>query len=471
MDTAAGSKSDNGTTNDRKKFDKVIYVFNMAEDVWAFINSMSNAKERYDEIEICANLGDRELLSTSDESDLVFISPKPIDPAFVEYFATLFGKRKLEILVPRLHSGEICKDILRDDEVFNRIVELANSVKKLTLLSYTTSHQFLDLVARIRDRGVTVYTPESPEEDCAWTVNFFGSKSGIRQLAQKSCAEEPDLIMADGLICSDISDAAKIAANKYIKENGVVLKTNKGHTGMGVLIFRPGDLPATYNECREAIYRILNQNEYWDKFSIIIESLLSVNHAVGGGFPSIEFKIRKSGEIELLYFCGMRVSREGVFQGIELNEDVINDRIEAMVTDMGFYIGEQLASAGYRGYFDVDMVAAKNGKMYVTESNIRRTGGSHVYKSALKLIGKDFMIQSYIFSDNTYELPGQMRPDFVTLHRALAPVLFSRKTKEGVVIASANMLQHGILAYIVFGASKKHALEIEARMKAIIAEL
>ena len=76
----------------------------------------------------------------------------------------------------------------------------------------------MDLVRFLRNRGLTVSTPDSPEEDDAWTVNFYGSKSGIRQLAQQSRAVEPDLIMAEGVIGSGIIDASRIAANKYIKE-------------------------------------------------------------------------------------------------------------------------------------------------------------------------------------------------------------------------------------------------------------
>lgn len=67
---------------------------------------------------------------------------------------------------------------------------------------------------------------------------FYGSKSGIRQLAQQSRAVEPDLMMPDGIIASGVIDASRIAANKYIKERGVVLKTNKGHAGVGVLLFK-----------------------------------------------------------------------------------------------------------------------------------------------------------------------------------------------------------------------------------------
>lgn len=451
-------------TGEVTKPEQTVYIFNMAEDVWPFISSMSNVVEQRAEVDACANLADRDLFSNSDEDNLTIITPRKIDPDFLEYVASLTGKKKWHILVPNKHSGQICLDIIQDRSLFNQLVELANGAKKLILTSYAVSPQFFQLITELKNYGIEVYTPEAPTEENAWCVNFFGSKSGIRQLAQKSSALEPDLMMSDGLICVQTLDASRIAAQKYVKENGVVLKTNKGHTGMGVLIFRPGDLPTDYQNCQKAILNILRQNEYWDKFPIIVESLVNINQAVGGGTPSIEFKIQKSGRIEFLYYCGMRMLPNGTFLGVEINEDIINDRISARIIDTGFFIAEQYASLGYRGYFDVDMVAAKNGEIYVSESNVRRTGGTHVYQMANTLIGKDFFTDSYILSNNAYELKVGARPSFKQVVNLLSPILFNKKTKEGLVIASANLLTQSTFAYVVFAKSKKKAMEIETKM-------
>lgn len=470
-DSVFMSEKDEPIPSPNKKAEKTVYICNLSEDVWPFIQAISDDHKRAIEIEENASLSDRDLLTTSEESDLVFISPKPLDNNFVEYYKDLFGIRKLEILTPKIHTGEICRDIYRDKQLFDYLIELANHVKKLTLISYSTSEQFLVLVNQLRSQGITVYTPEAPEEEDAWTVNFYGSKSGIRQLAQQSVAEEPDFLMSDGLICVNIIDAAKIAAKKYIKEEGVVIKTNKGHSGAGVLILRPGELPTEYKSCERAIYEILKQDAYWDKFPIIIESLINVSYSVGGGFPNVEFKINKSGRIDFLYYCGLRVSKDGVFQGVEINEDVMNDRLMTRIMDMGFFIGEQYAANGYRGYYDVDLVAAKNGELYVSESNTRRTGGTHVYKTAAKLIGKDFLNDSYVLSDNTWKLPKGNKLSFSELLTYLKPVLYDKKSQEGMVIASANMLAQNQLAYIIFGQNEKRALEIESKAQKLLAKI
>jgi len=357
---------------------------------------------------------------------------------------------------------------MEDPRVVDEIITAANSTKQITLLSYSASMEFLQLVRFLRDKGLTVYTPEAPEEEDAWTVNFYGSKSGIRQLAQQSRAVEPDFVMADGIISMGIVDTARIAAKKYLKEHGVVLKTNKGHSGAGLLIFRPGDLPEDYAACEQALLTQLKKDPYWEKFPIVIEEYVQ-SSLVGGGFPSVEFKILKSGKIEYLYYCGMRLTPQGVFQGVEIHNSVFSDRIGAQLVDTGFFIAERYASAGYRGYFDVDFIAGKNGTLYVTESNVRRTGGTHVYNTALKLFGRDFMYLTYILSNN-YALPqGVEFSTFTQMTDRLAPVLFNKEAREGVLVVSENLLlRQRVLLYIVFGSTKKRAVEIEEQMMGLL---
>jgi len=455
-------------SNQTKTSITTIYIWNMSEDVWPFISSISDESTRKAEIEENASLGDRELFSLAGDDNVLFITSKAVSRQFLEYYTKLFGNKNFRVLVTKFYSGAICDDILRDGEVFDAIVRAGNGSKRLMMIAYSTTFQFLKLVEAVRDRGVSVFTPESPEEEDAWTVNFYGSKSGIRQLSGASSAREPDFKMAEGLICAHIEDAARIAAKRYLKDDGVVLKTNKGHSGAGLLIYRPGDLPKDYSTCEKIILKALGSDAYWQKFPIVIEEYIQVNQSVGGGSPSVEFRIYKSGKIDYLYFCGMRIDKHGIFRGVEISQDVLSPKIATQIVDTGFFIAEQYASNGYRGFFDVDFVAARNGTMYVTESNVRRTGGTYVYTVAEYFLGKDFMYQAHILSNTSYKLPERAPKEFTTILSRLKPVLYSKKSKEGVVIISENMLKMGMLGYIVFGHNQKQALEIEAKMQLLL---
>jgi len=458
----------NGQKKKKNHNELVVYIYNVVEDEWSFISSISDKQKRKEEIDNDNSSADCYLFANADEEEFVYISPKPISYRFKRYFQDLIGAKKIDILVPKKVSDLVCKDFYNDKALFNKFIKKAKKYKKVTLVSYASTPFLLDLKEKIQDRKVNINIPESPEVDCAWTVNFYGSKSGIRQLAQQSTALEPDFIMPEGVICVGKLDAARIAANRYIKDKGVVVKTNKGSSGNGVLIFRDGDLPKDYKACEKAIYTTFNQNDYWDRYPIIIEDLISVNLQNESSFPNIEFKIHKNGKIEMLYYCIMNVSKEGIFHGIDMHEDVINERLAARIIDTGYYIAERYAAAGYRGHFDIDMIATKYDQVFVNESNTRNTGGTDVYKVALELIGEDFLSDSYVMSRSKYKIDYLRRPTLSSVLKCLKPVLFDKKTKEGVVISSENIIRQKELIYIVFGKTKKRAKQIEIEMKHLL---
>lgn len=463
----------NGTVSEQsadKKHNVLVYVFNMSEDVWQFICAMSDPNARSAEIVENGYLGDVRMFQFAGEnSDVLYITPQAVSEQFLSYFKSLFPETHITVLTTGQHSGVICDDILHDPSIMNALVEAANSSKKLTLTSYAVSQPFLHLVRTLREKGLTIVTPEAPDEEDAWTVNFFGSKSGIRQLAQQSGIEEPDFKMADGVICFGIEDASKIAAIRYVKEQGVVIKTNKGHSGLGVEIFRPGDLPDEFHACQAKIYALLEKDAYWQKFPIIIEKLIQVSMSVAGGNPNVEFKISRNGRIDFLYHCGVLVTKDGQFHGIEVGADIMPERVAAQIKDTGFYIAERFAAAGYRGYFDVDYVAGKNGEIYVAESNVRSTGGTFVYTTAVALFGENFMFDTYLFSNNGYMIPHVKRMTFGQLLDRLKPILFDKETKEGLILTSENLLRMQKFSFMIFAKNKKRSYEIEARMEELLA--
>ena len=282
-----------------RKKELIIYIYNVVEDEWSFLSSIQPIEKRYSLINDCNQSSECYLFSNASENEFIYISPIEISNTFKNYFQSITSNKKVNVLVPQMRTGLICKDLYTDKELFGDLIKMAKKFKKVKLVSYATSPEFLELKDRLIKLGIDVVTPEAPLLENAWTVNFFGSKSGIRQLAQQSRAVEPDFIMPDGMICVGRLDAAKIAANRYINEKGVVLKTNKGSGGDGVMIFREGELPRDYKACERRIYELLSEDGYWERFPIIIEELIDVNFTTLDNFPNIEFKIGNNGKIEM----------------------------------------------------------------------------------------------------------------------------------------------------------------------------
>ncbi len=457
-------KKKKGKKSPSRKKELTIYIYNVVEDEWSFLSSIQPIEKRYDLINDCNLSSECYLFANASESEFIYISPIEIPNSFKNYFQSITANKKVDIYVPQMKTSLICKDLYTDKQLFGEIVSRAKKYKKVTLISYATSPEFLELKERMIQLGINVLTPETPELENAWTVNFFGSKSGIRQLAQQSRAVEPDFIMPDGVICVGKLDAAKIAANRYIKEKGVVLKTNKGSGGHGVLIFRDGELPRDYKSCEKRIYELLSEDGYWERFPIIIEELINVNYSAPGAFPNIEFKIHKNGKIEMLYYCVMMVTKEGKYYGLDIHEDVINERTAARIIDTGYYIAEQYAEAGYRGHFDIDMIASNNKHIYVCESNTRNTGGTDIYKLVYGLYGEDFMSDVYVLNRNNYKFNNQESLNFKKIIDIIQPILFNKKSREGVILSSASPLEYNQLLYTILGKNKKKAYDIQEQL-------
>jgi len=446
------------------KNELIIYIYNVVEDEWSFLSSIQPIEKRYEMISDCNISSECYLFSNSSIPDFIYISPIEISNSFKNYFQSISANKKVDIHVPTMRTGLICKDLYNDKELFGNLVRRAKKFKKVTLISYATSPEFLELKERMIQLGINVLTPEAPEIENAWTVNFFGSKSGIRQLAQQSQAIEPDFIMPEGIICVGLLDAARIAANRYINEKGVVLKTNKGSGGQGVLIFRDGELPRDYKSCEKRIFEMLSEDGYWERFPIIIERLINVDYTSPKSFPNIEFKIHKNGKIEMLYYCVMMVTKEGKFYGVDIHEDVINERTAARIIDTGYFIAEKYAEAGYRGHFDIDMIAGKNSHVYVCESNTRNTGGTDIYKLVHYLYGDDFMSDVYVLNRNDYKFGDRDNVDLKKMMEVLKSILYDKKTKTGIIIASSETLEYNQFLYTILGKNKRQAYKLQDDM-------
>ncbi len=442
-----------------------IYISNISEDVWSFIQSMHDG-ERIVEIDENSYLSDRELLTLPPGMKNIAILPTNCQQETVPYLKELFGVFDVEILAPQKHTGEICTDICSDNIILDRLSELGREAE-FRITSYSATEQFYELINYLRNMGLKVVAPEAPDESELWTVDYFGSKSGIRQTADKlQTADNP--WMGKGFIVTGIRDVASLAASIYCRGNGVVLKTNKAHAGVGVKLFKPQDLPSAYIECREKLEEFLRSENYWQLFPVVVESMLDADFSVSGGNPNCEFMITEDCEIKLLYVCGMRVSADGIFKGVEIHEKAIPEDILSRLLIYGEHLGKEYVKAGYRGYFDVDCIYTKDKKLFIAESNVRRTGATHVYHAAVNLLGERFMYNSYVLSNNKYALPLGVKLSFSSLYKKLEPILYNKQSKEGLVLASANGLKHGLFGYIIFGKDFGSAHDIENEMERLL---
>lgn len=439
-----------------------VFIDNMSEDVWPFIAALDNDEARRAEIDENVALTDRQYLGVRAEfpKDLLFVAPTALEPAFVHYVDDLVDGSKPQVVVPRHHSGQLSLDILDDRALFTSLGEL----KQIQLASYCSSQPLYRFVEALNAQNVVVSLPETPlEQDWQQTVGLFGTKGGLRRTLTAQPIE--GIEMAPGVIVEGKEAIVTASMMQIATSGGVVIKTNKGHAGMGVVILRPEDIPSDRSQQEQFIRQALAaSNGYWELFPAIVEAYIPSNREIGGGFPNVECRVTVDGQVEVLFVCGMRVKR-GVFAGVEMVRRVLPSQCEAMVREVGLRLGERYAKAGYRGYFDIDFIADTSGKLYICESNIRRTGGTWAYRVAKRLFGDDFPAQRY-FVTNLMSFSNEKYYQFDSLMKRLQSVIFSARDPEkaGMIVASANLLRQGKLNYMVVAKNKSEAAEIERKI-------
>ncbi len=442
----------------------VVFVDNLSEDVWPFIAALENEAARQAEVTENVGLSDRQYLGIRAEfpRGLYFVGPGQIDPAFIQYVDSLVDGVEPHILVPKHHSGLLSNDILEDKQVLNDLL----SVGRMRLISYCSSQPFYKLVDSLDgQKQVTLVTPEAPPKD-RWqqTVGVYGTKTGLREALDAKNGTLPGIKMAKGLVVQSKNNIIKEALRFNGAGDGVVIKTQKGHSGMGVLIIRPGELIGSTEAQQTQLRTLLEEsNGYWDLFPAVVEAYIPTNRDIGGGFPNVECRVNEDGKTEVLFECGMRVNRGGIFAGMELDQAALPLKYEKRVREIGSELGALYAADGYRGYFDVDFLAGTDGELYVGESNVRRTGGTWAYHLARRLFGDHYLAGGRYFASNLLKIDPAISVTFDELLALFKSILFDRNQgrETGVIIASANLLRQNTLNYMVVAKNRTEAAMYE----------
>lgn len=434
-----------------------VFIYNLLEDEWRFLSACRPGRRLDRAMDIMDGTGDCYFLAAAAAADdFIYVSPRPVSAAFRRYARSLLPFRRGEIICPKPVTRQLCRDLINDSAAFRRLVRRLKPGRRVKLLAYSASPQFYRLAEALADQKIRVLIPESPRPSAAWTVNCFGSKSGVRRILGR--------LMPPGKICSGRRAAAARAARLYCQNRGVVIKTDPGTGGSGVLIFREGDLPADPGDCRKQLETILSRQPYWDRFPVVTEKLIRTNP--GAGYPNVEYCLSQNGTVNLCFYGLMSVNKQGEYCGMAAGKDTLPPAVRAKILAIGRRVARRYWLAGYRGRFDIDLVRSVRGRLYVTETNLRNTGWSDIDRIVTRLLGPGWYRHVHVFNRDDCRLGRK-----ITLPRLLtrlAPVRYSPRSRTGIIINSANSLNRGYLYYTVIAPDKKQALAIYKKMLSLI---
>lgn len=457
-----------------------INIDNITEDIGGFAQYLPS-KMLADEIAENANLGQRSLFTVFRDNAILVMPVKPSDE-YLAYYKSIFGYAPM-ILTPSVeHSGSVCNDVLKDQKVFRQIRSMLRSTATTELVSYSATPEFYALEAALRGELIPnknrLLLPEAPQTKPEIDM---GTKSFLRKLYDdnKQEANRHGFYMPEGKVFENDYDAAiEYALDLYEtrdrdtneEKQRVVLKTDKGHAGMGVLIIGSGKESKLAGETREerrADLRKRMTEDYWRNQSIVVEEFIEADEAMGGGFPSPEYFIDDNGP-RFLYTCGMSVTAEGVFRGVQIHKDLFPPAIDKKIRAAIEFCSHLLWKAGYRGYHDLDLIIDKKGNVYIDEVNLRRTGGTHTHETAVKLFGSNYIDSVALISENTYPFQYGGQLTFPDLYNLLEPIMFTPEKGWGVFICGDASFASHMLGYIIVGSDIKEAKGIQSEFEKLL---
>lgn len=441
---------------------ETIFLANLSEVARPLARLMRKTRR---EVEIWEDHGLCDRFLFSDRDNTLLITPFPINKDFFADSMDILQLKNIHNLTPKRIGESLCEAITKDKALLKTIEETIRDNPGVRIISYVASVEFCKLIKYLNTKNLKFVTPELSDVQTQWTQAYFGSKAGFRQEVTEMDGNFPH--MPEGTICNKLSEVKEFAEYLFKKgAAGVVLKTNRGLAGAGLIILRRNEIKL--KNLPKILSNLWRTESYWRKDLVVVEEYKPADQNICGGAPNIELKIIDH-HAEPSYVCGMRISKEGVFQGVEIGKGAVPPNIEKVLLSASKILGGHILSHGYRGFFEIDWVAGIDGKLYPIESNLRRTGGTHVFETAKHLLGADFLKHYYIGANNMAEGPRLKGMTYPEIKNRLRPLLYPiNGNKEGIILTVLNLFKLGKFGYIAIGKDKDRVLQIENKLRALV---
>ncbi|MFF2775424.1 GNAT family N-acetyltransferase [Streptomyces sp. NPDC058052] len=173
-------------------------------------------------------------------------------------------------------------------------------------------------------------------------------------------------------------EAARLLAARARAGKTTVLKTEHGVGGSGTAVVTPRRVREA-GGARAVLRRM-------PRGPVLVEEYVQGPGRTEGGPRDLTFDgfVDGDGRVVVVGGAVMEV-RDGCYAGATVGPSVVPAWAEEPLLAFGSAVGTALAASGYRGWFDVDFVADRAGRLAPTETNLRLTGPSAAFMVAARL--------------------------------------------------------------------------------------
>lgn len=382
----------------------------------------------------------------------IIVTPTPIPEALLKHNIEKIGYKNIKNLWPKDPDIRLCNSILNDPVLIEVLIQVFQSNKNVKLSSYSVTDDYLNLLRFLERKIAGWHITNMPKmTNPLDLVRKIDSKNGFRKIVANLFLRE-NIKLPRGYICKTENDITKAISFFLNADIGFVIKVHNGESGWGVkIIDNDAVQKLTEDKVKDWLRELFESDPIWKFAPYIVEEFIPVDKTIGGGFLSAEGHITDEGFV-FDYNCGQEVTKDGFFEGVVLSNDIIPDSVNTSMRIGMEAIGNELYSKGYRGVFDVDFAAGKDGNLYILESNARITGGTHVY-NIMSYLGISEN-NAYVISNDSfrYNMPTQKPEELLA---RLSNILYHIKDQKRGLIVSFVSPKKPVIGVIVIGQNKK----------------
>ncbi|MFC4607557.1 peptide ligase PGM1-related protein [Streptomyces maoxianensis] len=379
----------------------------------------------------------------------VLVSPVPLSLDFRRYAGELLGMPYDSVAVvtvpatPGVPMAEAVRRAGLMDELRALIAERAGAGLLPTALDVSS----VALAAEL-EVPVVPYGPGAVGTGALDVTSRLNTKSGFR-----AAARDLGMRLPSGQVCRR-DRLTRTVAELLARHERVVVKPDRSAGGHGVRFVSRAEHAAASWE-RDWPAGLVGVNGDW-----VVEQCLDVARSVSVQLEACPGSPRPmfSGEMRT---CG------GSFNGYvsplaDLPQDCANE-----LGQWGLALGRHLAGQGYAGPYGLDAVLASDGRLYATESNVRRTATTTPHAMVGRLCRAAGLSSPAWLIANRRSRAAYGFADAVKLVRA-AGLDWNTARKEGVVLY-ADVPADGVSwRYAVIGADHRRTADIEARLARVM---
>ncbi len=340
-----------------------------------------------------------------------------------------------------------CLDISDDPRVLKADILAASGNEPVELAPYALERWIVALSEKLG--GVIEFHDGTPGPALVDEIYRLNTKSGFR-----SVAVDLGLPVPDGRSVEGKGALRKTCHDMLRHHEKIIVKLDRSSNGYGNLVLSQQDMPAIGDRLEEHFSQFRDQPD-----AFMVEQFLSFV-----ALPSIEMTVESSG-LRFDYICDQRTDPKA---GMITPPRDLPKHAQTSLERAGHTFGGWLARLGYRGVFDIDGGCTADGMVFFTETNARRTAGSHLHDIAKRLVGADYLA-NVMWLSGSVELSKPRPLNYLEKAVECAGLLFDATERSGFIFPVDHPAGERCF-YQIFAGSTEEAQDMENRLHTVAAE-